>query len=51
MTRSKGKLLVLFLQRKNTKSTTPNNRSANNSVKGISHIDEFTNDATFSHNV
>ena len=51
MTRTKGKLLVLFLQREKTNSTTLNNQSANNYVKGRSRMDDFTNDAKFPHNV
>ena len=51
MKKSKGKLPVLFLQMAKTKSTTPDNRSTNNSVKGISRMDDFTNDATLPHNV
>ena len=49
--KSKGKLPVLFLQRAKTKSTTLDNQSTNNSVKGISRMNEFTTDATFPHNV
>ena len=51
MKKSKGKLPELFLQRATKKSTTLDNRFTNNSVKGISWMDEFTTDTTFPHNV
>ena len=47
----KRKLPVLFLQKARTKSKTPVNQSANNSIKGRSRMDDFTNDAIFPYNV